>query len=124
MASRTRRTGFTLVELLTVIAIITVLAALLLPVFSAVRGKAREIVCVSNLHQIGLSIRMYADDYDELYPYGLDPTDKYTPQIWSAYTQFYTQIPNMPMVHDTLQPYVKAAEQFSCPGDSGYTVED
>lgn len=118
------RPGFTLVELLTVIAIIAVLAALLFPVFATARGKAREIVCVSNLRQIGLSIKMYTQDYDEYYPWAVDPTDKFTPQIWNSQPQFQAQIPFMPMMHEALQPYIKSQELFHCPADTGYTIED
>jgi prepilin-type N-terminal cleavage/methylation domain-containing protein len=116
--------AFTLIELLTVIAIIAVLAALLFPVFATARGKAREIVCVSNLRQIGLSIKMYTQDYDEFYPWAVDPTDKYTPQIWGGFPDFQAQIPFMPYMHEALQPYIKSAELFHCPADTGYTVED
>lgn len=119
-----RQAAFTLVELLTVLAIISVLAAILLPVLSSARGKAREIVCNSNLRQIGLAFRMYTQDYDEAYPWGVDPTDRYTPQIWSTYPSFQAQIPFMPMIHEALQPYVKSRDVFSCQSDSGYDVED
>src|SRR5690242_1345128 len=60
-----RRSGFTLIELLVVIAIIGILAAMLFPVFAQAREKARAVVCLSNSKQIGASILMYADDYDE-----------------------------------------------------------
>jgi len=124
MSNRRSQPAFTLIELLTVIAIIAVLAGLLFPVFLTARGKAREISCVSNLRQIGLAIRMYAQDYDELYPWAVDPTDKYTPEIWSPYPEFQAQIPFMPMMHEALQPYVRSQALFRCPSDSGYDVED
>lgn len=97
MNSQHRKTAraFTLIELLVVIAVIAILAALLFPVFAKAREKARQITCVSNERQIGLGLRMYAQDYDDVYiPYftGLNPITKkysdprlYWPQIVSPY---------------------------------------
>src|SRR5262249_25578737 len=124
MSLTNRHSAFTLIELLTVIAIIAVLAALLFPVFATARGKAREISCVSNLRQIGMSLKMYAQDYNELSPGALAPTNKYTPQIWSAFPDFQKQIPFMPFLHEALQPYIKSQELFHCPADTGYDIED
>ncbi len=63
-----RRSGFTLIELLVVIAIIAILAAILFPVFARAKAKTLQITCLSNLKQIGLSLLMYASDYDETFP--------------------------------------------------------
>jgi prepilin-type N-terminal cleavage/methylation domain-containing protein/prepilin-type processing-associated H-X9-DG protein len=60
--------AFTLVELLVVIAVIAVLAAILFPVFAQAREKARQTTCLSNLRQIGTAAQMYAQDYDERFP--------------------------------------------------------
>ena len=64
------RKGFTLIELLVVIAIIAILAAILFPVFAQAREQARSTACLSNTKQIGLSVKMYAQDYDESFPMG------------------------------------------------------
>ncbi|MDD3926148.1 MAG: prepilin-type N-terminal cleavage/methylation domain-containing protein [bacterium] len=61
-------TGFTLIELLVVIAIIAILASILFPVFSQAREKARQATCASNLRQVAMSVRMYAEDNDEYLP--------------------------------------------------------
>lgn len=60
--------AFTLVELLVVVAIIGILAAILFPVFSQARERARRAVCLSNLKQIGLGMLMYSQDNDEHLP--------------------------------------------------------
>jgi prepilin-type N-terminal cleavage/methylation domain-containing protein/prepilin-type processing-associated H-X9-DG protein len=63
-AGRIARKGFTLVELMVVIAIILILASLLLPVLSGARLKAQQIDCLSRKKQWTMAFRMYADDND------------------------------------------------------------
>jgi prepilin-type N-terminal cleavage/methylation domain-containing protein/prepilin-type processing-associated H-X9-DG protein len=65
---RQRPSGFTLVELLVVIGIITVLAGLLLPVVASVRDRARQSTCLSNLRQIAVAHLLYLQDWDERFP--------------------------------------------------------
>jgi prepilin-type N-terminal cleavage/methylation domain-containing protein len=95
-----RLKAFTLIELLVVISIIAILAAILFPVFAAARERARLTTCASNLRQLGLAQRMYAQDYDEqLFP---APT-LYNPQLGLVLG---------------LSPYAKNQGIFYCPSAS------
>ena len=102
---RRAKRGFTLIELLVVIAIIAILAAILFPVFARAREKARQTACLSNLKQLGLSVIMYANDYDETYPLEFSITAN--PATQAPYTW-----PNR------LMPYLRNTQLFKCPSDS------
>jgi prepilin-type N-terminal cleavage/methylation domain-containing protein/prepilin-type processing-associated H-X9-DG protein len=73
--------GFTLIELLVVIAIIAILASLLLPALSRAREQGLRAACISNVHQIGLGVQMYADDNNSFFP---SPGPPNNPVWWSA----------------------------------------
>jgi len=89
-----RRRGFTMVELLVVISIIAILAAILFPVFARAREKTRQTSCCGNLHQLGLALQMYARDYEGRLP--------------AEHNNF------RPLV----LPYVNGVFVFRCPSDS------
>lgn len=110
------RRAFTLIELLVVIAIIAILAAILFPVFAKAREKARQTACLSNLKQIGTSIMMYVQDYDETYPVnGTDLSNRgaYGRQCNSWRTLIF--------------PYVKNTDVFKCtsnPDNEALTLDN
>ena len=66
-----RRGGFTLLELLVVVAIIGILLALLLPAVSAAKARVRSTVCMNHLRQVGLAMEMYVSE-GQRYPLNLD----------------------------------------------------
>jgi prepilin-type N-terminal cleavage/methylation domain-containing protein len=142
--------GFTLIELLVVIGIISILAAILFPVFAQTREKARQTACLSNAKQIGLAITMYREDYDETNPrHRLCPdlpTDPLCSQQaptmssgpnetwWAPYDNSINAEPpdpsavayNTPVKAGMLQPYFKNLMIFKCPsypaGQIGYAM--
>lgn len=68
-STRSARRGFTAVEILIVIGIIILLAAIFLPVFAAVKRKGQATSCMSNMKQLGLAFQNYSQDYGRRYPF-------------------------------------------------------
>lgn len=66
--SMNTKRGFTLSELLVVISIIGILSALLLPALSQAKEKAKQTTCLNNLRQVGLAIRLYANECADSLP--------------------------------------------------------
>jgi len=104
------RRGFTLIDLLVVIAIIAILAAILFPVFAQAREKARQTSCLSNLKQLSSAMLMYAGDYDERFPpvVGRDSRQR------NLYLMSWMHL---------LEPYTKNRGIFVCPS-SRHTSQD
>lgn len=93
------KTAFTLIEVLIVLAIITLLAAILFPVFGRVRDSGRRTSCASNLHQLGLALSQYAQDNRSFYPAINSSAYNTGCAPWA----------------DTVFPYVKSEQVFECP---------
>src|SRR3989338_4189286 len=60
--------AFTIIELLVVIVIIGIIAALLVPALGKARESARSAMCANNLRQLGLAIHMYIDEHNFMFP--------------------------------------------------------
>jgi prepilin-type N-terminal cleavage/methylation domain-containing protein len=69
MKNKSRKKGFTLVELLVVITIIALLLGILIPALKRAKDIAKITICANQLKQIGLGMRVYVDDYDDLMPW-------------------------------------------------------
>ena len=76
------RLGFTLIEILVVIAIIAILAALIFPVFAQAREKARTIQCFCFCWLLATAVMLYAHDYDEALPGWPDPSSNPLFSTW------------------------------------------
>jgi len=71
LSKRSDRRAFTLIELLVVIAIMAILMAMTMPMIPGVNDQARIVTCESRLQQVGVALRLYAEDHRK-YPRSLD----------------------------------------------------
>jgi prepilin-type N-terminal cleavage/methylation domain-containing protein/prepilin-type processing-associated H-X9-DG protein len=125
------RPGFTLIEILVVIAIIAILAAILFPVFAQAREKARAITCISNSKQLNLATLLYSQDYDETFPMGFG---YYLPDGGWLYSGVGDTQPNWRTTNagfvsgmaeywgNAIQPYTKNNQVQLCP-DASTTID-
>lgn len=99
--------GFTLIELLVVIAIIAILAAILFPVFTAVKNRAKAIACLNSTKQVGTAHQMYMDAYDgHLVPIGMYLTSATGTLVPAPNGQIYWP--------DILAKYAKSGSIYRC----------
>ena len=127
--------AFTLIELLVVIAIIAILAALIFPVFGAARESARQVVCASNMRQVGFALRLYADDHDggevPVFTVGRPDPSFTLSQPWIGYDNKNsdyddnsftgnTMLPATNPIHPgSIDPYLKSVAIKRCPDVPG-----
>jgi len=100
-----RRGAFTLVELLVVVAVISVLISLLLPAIFAARESARNVQCKNNLRQVGLATLNYAESFEGRMPFNVGDGELTVKTESAMYA---------------LLPYCEGNESlFHCPNDLG-----
>jgi prepilin-type N-terminal cleavage/methylation domain-containing protein len=105
--------GFTLLELLLVVAVMAILAALLLPALGRAKAKAQRSGCMNNLRQINLGVRMYADDSSDAFP-PPPPGHNGPPDAFTAYTKRMRNHLGMTGASS------ERAALFACPADTFY----
>jgi len=100
-----KREGFTIIELLIVITIILILAAILFPTVEKIRERARAAVCMNNLKQLGMALILYMDNWDGCLNLTFGEIINSKPETFYPNYWHYLLYPN----------YVKSTEVFACP---------
>jgi len=125
--------AFTLIELLVVISIITILMSMLLPSLSQGKEQARKATCLSNLRQMGLSIKLYADDNRFRFPAKwvaeVDPVSgrmkfkntRYTLGGRDPLPGHYAEAVPLAKARP-LNAYMAPSEVYRCPSDKGQST--
>jgi len=105
-----KRKGMTLVELLVVVGfIIFIVTTFFFPAYERARGRATEVVCVSNLRQIGQALLMYAQDYGGIVPpYCNAGNNPYEFELISFRSKQWRA---------AFDPYIRDNNIFFCPKD-------
>ena len=106
-------TWFTLIELLVVIAVIAILVAMLMPALSSAKEKGRQMVCMSNMKQIGYAFQFYTDENNDYLPAVVDYDGSALSNWWSR-SRIWDLIYKYPWTWDN-NGAVFFASVFSCP---------
>jgi prepilin-type N-terminal cleavage/methylation domain-containing protein/prepilin-type processing-associated H-X9-DG protein len=128
------RSGFTIVELLVVIAVIAILASLVLPALHRAKARGRGTQCMNNLRQFGLVLQMYADDHDDALPYNMGKKGTQMTVADGQYLNWVNNVMSWALDSDNtntalltvggLGPYFSGESSvFRCPEDTVVSVE-
>ena len=111
--------AFTLVELLTVLAILLIVAALLAPVFASTKNSAKAIQCATHLKQLSLSALIYGSDHGDAMPYAPCPYAAGLAKkgLLLEGNPFNEQLLNLPDAKLVLQAYGATDGHWRCPAD-------
>lgn len=113
------RRGFTLIDVLVTMAVIAVLLSLLMPSFTTVRETARQVVCRSNVHQIGLGIYQFAESHEDRIPGTVFTDDPITLNPWRTMTIRRDSGVWDGIGHMYADEYLPAPLIFYCPSHHG-----
>lgn len=111
-----RQSGTTLIEVLIVIALIAIMAALLLPALARSKAKAQRITCLNNQKQIGLSLIMWAADHGERFPSIVDALEggsKAQLETWQHFITLTNELGSAKILHCPSDPTKQIAGDFS-----------
>lgn len=109
--ARPRTAAFTLIELLTVIAIVGILASIIIVAVGQVRSSARQSACRSNLRQIGVGWQLYLSEHKGVFP----PFVPYEMYYWGGGSGTWGG--PAPETRP-LYPYIQDPKIFQCPSDT------
>lgn len=105
--------GFTIIELLTVIAVMAAVSALMFPVIVRATESGKRTSCSDNLRQIFIATSLYAVDFDDTLPVSANAWDR-------AHPLLFPYIPSwVPSFQTTVGPYIRSRDVFRCPSDWG-----
>ena len=117
--------GFTLVELLVVMAIVGVLAAILFPALTKAKEAARISECLSNIHQVGLGLNLYMDQYDSHFPPAAPWGTPGAPDVdGKTIQEMLSPFVRNGLVRDADTGLYTSGGVFACPSDYGIPAED
>lgn len=117
--STNRASGFTLVEMLVVIAVIAVITGIAAPAYLDAMARSRQTQCISNLKQLGMALAMYGQDNEGFLP----PYSNELPEDWPDWRDqesggwTHRGYPDYRLLYAALNPYVKSHDVWFCPND-------